>query len=82
MDTSPRSVGTMNADSGRHAEHDGPFDEDPDQEVREYEDDESIRRQARIDEAADIALAAPGGIEFEPPAGDVDGHRFDAENNP
>ena len=54
--------------------------ENPDDRVRDYEDDEGQRRQARMDEADDIALAAPGGIAFD--SGEDTESHFDAEHNP
>jgi hypothetical protein len=55
---------------------------DPDDVVDEFEDDEADTRQSRVDEASDIALAAPGGIVIGRDYENPDEERFDAAHNP
>jgi hypothetical protein len=59
-----------------------PSPGDPDDVVDEFEDDEAETRQARVDEASDIALAAPGGIIIGRESEGPDEERFDAAHNP
>lgn len=52
---------------------------DPDDVLRDFEDDDAEDLQSREDEASDIALAVPGGIIFDE---EPDDGGFDAEHNP
>jgi hypothetical protein len=83
----PRSLGRLDERAyarGMTSEREGhePSSGEPDDVVEEFEDDGAETRQARADEASDIALAAPGGIIIGRESEGPDEERFDAAHNP
>jgi hypothetical protein len=71
---------TMDNGGGRWRGEESEPGIDPDEIAHDFEDGDSEGLAERQDEAADIALAAPGGIVFG--EDDFDDGGFDAEHNP
>ncbi|WP_431277178.1 hypothetical protein [Leifsonia poae] len=70
---------TIDNGDGRWRDEEAEPGIDPDEIAHDYETSTEENLEEREDEAADIALAAPGGIVFDQ---GYDDEGFDAEHNP